>query len=152
MRKFLVLWGAILLAWYCVGAQAFGAVSPALSRVIEGAKKEGSVNLGLTLRAKSHGKPAGELYLAAFQKRYPFLKVNFKRVGGAQERERILTEMTAGVVNFDVITVSETMETSVRGIFAAGAVRAGTTGQVITAAADGAQAALSAEKLISDSS
>ncbi len=50
------------------------------------------------------------------------------------------------------VTVSETMETSVRGIFAAGAVRAGTTGQVITAAADGAQAALSAEKLISGSS
>lgn len=50
------------------------------------------------------------------------------------------------------VTVSDMMETSVRGVFAAGAVRAGTTGQVITAAADGALAALSAEKLISGSS
>jgi len=47
------------------------------------------------------------------------------------------------------LTVSGTMETSARGIFAAGALRAGTTGQVITAAADGALAALSAEKFIS---
>src|SRR3990172_6848946 len=88
---------------------AFSAQSNPLAPYIEGAKKEGSVNLGLTLRAKSHGKPAGELYLAAFQKRYPFLKVNFKRVGGAQERERILTEMTSGISRFDVVSVSETM-------------------------------------------
>ncbi len=49
------------------------------------------------------------------------------------------------------ITVNETMQTSVRGIFAAGAVRAGTTGQVITSAADGAQAALSAVKFVAGS-
>src|SRR3989304_6364762 len=68
-----------------------------LDPIIEAAKKEGSVTIGITLRDKSHGKPAGEFYLAAFKKRYPFLKVNFKRVGGAAERERILTEMTSGV-------------------------------------------------------
>ena len=103
---FLILYVGMLTA---LPLPAFSAQSNPLTPYIEGAKKEGSVSLGLTLREKSHGKPAGELYLAAFQKRYPFLKVNFKRVGGAQERERILTEMTAGVVNFDVITVSETM-------------------------------------------
>ena len=80
-----------------------------LDPYIEAAKKEGSVTLGITLREKSHGKPTGELYLGAFKKRYPFLKVNFKRVGGARERERVLTEMTSGVSEFDVAAISETM-------------------------------------------
>ena len=80
-----------------------------LDPYIEGAKKEGSVMLGLTIRAKSHGKPAGELYIAAFQKRYPFLKVNFKRIGGARERERVIVEMTSGMINFDVATASNPM-------------------------------------------
>ncbi len=80
-----------------------------LDPYIEGAKKEGAVTLGITLREKSHGKPTGELYLGAFKKRYPFLKVNFKRVGGAAERERILTEMTSGMSRYDVVSVSETM-------------------------------------------
>lgn len=80
-----------------------------LDSYIEGAKKEGAVRIGVTLRKESHGKPAGEKYLAAFQKRYPFLKVDFKRIGGGRERERVISELTAGVVNFDVATVSETM-------------------------------------------
>jgi ABC-type Fe3+ transport system substrate-binding protein len=87
----------------------FPAPGAPLDPYIEGAKKEGTVTLGITLREKSHGKPAGELYLAAFQKRYPFLKVNFKRVGGARERERVLTEMASGISEYDVSAVSETM-------------------------------------------
>ena len=47
-RKVFVVWGAILLAWCWGGVQAFGAVSPALSRVIEGAKKEGRVSVILS--------------------------------------------------------------------------------------------------------
>ncbi|MGH7828369.1 MAG: ABC transporter substrate-binding protein [Candidatus Binatia bacterium] len=85
------------------------AVSGPLDPYVEAAKKEGSVRLGVTLRKTSHGKPSGEKYLQAFQKRYPFLKVDFKRIGGARERERVLSEMSAGVINFDVATVSETM-------------------------------------------
>jgi len=80
-----------------------------LDTYIEGAKKEGSVTLGVTLRKTSQGKPTGDKYLAAFQKRYPFLKANLNRIGGARERERVLGEMTAGVVNFDVATISDTM-------------------------------------------
>lgn len=80
-----------------------------LDPYIEQAKKEGAVTLGVTLRKTSQGKPTGEKYIAAFQKRYPFLKANLKRIGGARERERVLGEMTAGVVNFDVATISDTM-------------------------------------------
>lgn len=89
------------------------ASSGPLDPVIGAAKKEGSVRIGVTLRKMSHGKPAGEKYLEAFQKRYPFLKVEFKRIGGGTERERVLSEMTAGMVNFDVATVSETMVNTV---------------------------------------
>ncbi len=86
---------------------ALAAQSNPLDPYIEAAKKEGSVTLGITLKEKSHGKPAGELYIAAFQKRYPFLKVNFKRVGGTRERERVIAEMTSGLFDYDVVTVSE---------------------------------------------
>jgi iron(III) transport system substrate-binding protein len=80
-----------------------------LDPYIEGAKKEGSVRLGITIRQKVHGKVTGQKYLDAFATQYPFLKVNFKRIGGARERNRVISEMAGGVVNFDVATVSETM-------------------------------------------
>jgi iron(III) transport system substrate-binding protein len=80
-----------------------------LDQYIEGAKKEGSVRVGITIREKVQGKVAGQKYLDAFQKRYPFVKLNFKRIGGARERNRLISEMSGGVANFDVATVSETM-------------------------------------------
>jgi iron(III) transport system substrate-binding protein len=83
--------------------------SSPLDQYIEGAKKEGSVRVGITIRTKVQGKVAGQKYLDAFEKRYPFVKVKFKRIGGARERNRIISEMAGGVVNFDVATVSETM-------------------------------------------
>ncbi|MDP2647109.1 MAG: hypothetical protein Q8P24_19410, partial [Desulfobacterales bacterium] len=83
--------------------------SDPLDPYIQAAKKEGAVKIGVTLRNKVHGKPSGELYIAAFQKTYPFLKVNFKRIGGTRERERVITEMTAGIFNYDVAPVGEPM-------------------------------------------
>ena len=97
-----VLFGALLLH------PATGISGP-LDAYIEGAKKEGSVRVGITLRPKVQGKVAGQKYLDAFAKQYPFLKLNFKRIGGSRDRNRVISEMTAGVVNFDVATVSETM-------------------------------------------
>ncbi|HEY7322151.1 MAG TPA: extracellular solute-binding protein [Candidatus Binatia bacterium] len=85
------------------------ATAAPLDQYIEGAKKEGSVRVGITIRPKVQGKVAGQKYLDAFQKRYPFVKVNFKRIGGARERNRLISEMSGGVVNFDVATVSDTM-------------------------------------------
>ncbi|MCK4723747.1 MAG: FAD-dependent oxidoreductase, partial [Dehalococcoidia bacterium] len=46
------------------------------------------------------------------------------------------------------IIVTSGLETSVPGIFAAGDIRSGSSKQAITAAGDGAAAALSAEKFI----
>lgn len=88
--------------------QPFYAHADPIDAYIQAAKKEGAVRVGVTLRSKVHGKPSGELYIAAFQKRYPFLKVDFKRIGGSRERERAINEMAGGIYNFDVAVVSET--------------------------------------------
>jgi thioredoxin reductase (NADPH) len=62
------------------------------------------------------------------------------------------TEISKGVVDLDDtghIVVSSSMRTSVDGIFAAGDIRSGSPQQALTAAADGATAALSAERYLS---
>lgn len=61
------------------------------------------------------------------------------------------TEYLRGLVELDsegYIIVTSSLETSVPGIFAAGDIRSGSSKQAITAAGDGATAALSAEKFI----
>jgi ABC-type Fe3+ transport system substrate-binding protein len=104
-----IRWLVPLLAFGTWFITAPVATAGPLDQYIEGAKKEGSVRVGITIREKVQGKVAGQKYLDAFQKRYPFVKLNFKRIGGARERNRLISEMSAGVVNFDVATVSETM-------------------------------------------
>ncbi|MDP2644697.1 MAG: extracellular solute-binding protein [Desulfobacterales bacterium] len=102
----------ILTLLICGGltvVQPFSVRADPLDPYIQAAKKEGAVQIGVTLRGKIQGKPSGTRYIAAFQKRYPFLKVGFKRIGGTRERERVLTEMTAGMYNFDVVTAGTTM-------------------------------------------
>lgn len=101
-----ILWATILASLIL---QSPPVLSGPLDPYIERAKKEGSVKLGVSLRKMRYGKPAAIKYFKAFKNRYPFLKVKFKRIGGPPERERVLSEMTSGVVNFDVATVSETM-------------------------------------------
>lgn len=61
------------------------------------------------------------------------------------------TEYLKGVVeldNFGYVMVNHNMETNVPGIFAAGDIRSGSACQAITAAGDGATAAIAAEKFI----
>ena len=74
----------------------------------EKAKKEGAVRVGITIRKKRFGKSAGEKYLQAFQRQYSFLRFKFKRIGGSRERERVLAEMSAGLIKYYVVTISET--------------------------------------------
>jgi ABC-type Fe3+ transport system substrate-binding protein len=108
MNRLIKKWLFLIVCSGALAVQPLPAHSDPLDPYIAAAKKEGSVRIGVTLRNKVHGKPAGELYFAAFQKRYPFFKVNFKRIGGSRERERVMTEMASGLFNFDVATVSET--------------------------------------------
>ncbi len=43
-----------------------------------------------------------------FQTRYPFVKVDYERVGGFREREKLLSELAGGKVTYDSATLSET--------------------------------------------
>ena len=63
------------------------------------------------------------------------------------------TEFLRGLLSLDAqgqVATNEGMETEIAGIFAAGDIRQNSSRQVITAAADGATAALSAERFLSE--
>ncbi|MDP2643473.1 MAG: extracellular solute-binding protein [Desulfobacterales bacterium] len=109
MKRRMNVWLFLIICNLTWVARPFYAHADPFAPYREGAKKEGSVTLGITLRDKVHGKPAGQRYLEAFKKHYPFLKVTFKRIGGAPDRERIINEMSAGVFNYDVATVGAPM-------------------------------------------
>ena len=93
--------GASLLSSSSLWAQS-------LDKIVEGAKKEGKLKVGLTVRWEEGGKPGAKKFVEVFQTRYPFLKVEYERVGGSRERERVLTELAAGKVSHDVAVLSET--------------------------------------------
>jgi iron(III) transport system substrate-binding protein len=77
-------------------------------RIADGAKKEGKVKVGITVRWQEGGKPGAKKMVELFQSRYPFVKVDYERVGGSRERERVLSELAAGKVSYDVTVLSET--------------------------------------------
>ena len=95
------LMGASLLSLTPLWAQG-------LEKITEGAKKEGKIKVGLTVRWEEAGKPGAKKFVEVFQTRYPFLKVEYERVGGSRERERVLSELAAGKVSYDVTVLSET--------------------------------------------
>ena len=97
-------------AWIVACLFIFPAATSAqsLDKVIEGAKKEGKARLGLTVRWQEGGKPGAKKMVELFQSRYPFVKVDYERVGGSRERERVLSELAAGQVSYDVTVLSET--------------------------------------------
>ena len=80
----------------------------ALEKVIDGAKKEATVKVGITVRWMEGGKPGAKKMVELFQSRYPFVKVDYERVGGSRERERVLSELAAGKISYDVTVLSET--------------------------------------------
>ena len=104
----IIFWPIFILGLWSLFLLPPSALSGPLDSYIEKAKKEGALRVGITIRKKRFGKPAGEKYLKAFEKQYPFLPLKFRRIGGSRERERVLAEMTAGLIKYDVVTMSET--------------------------------------------
>jgi iron(III) transport system substrate-binding protein len=80
----------------------------ALQTITEGAKREGQVKVGGTVRWLEGGKPGAKKMVEVFQARYPFVKVAYERVGGFREREKLLSELAGGRVTYDSATLSET--------------------------------------------
>ena len=74
--------------------QAYAQESPYLA----GAKKEGQVNMYATAALTNT-----QAVVKAFEQRYPFIKVNFVRVGAENMLCKIRAEKSAGKILFDVI-------------------------------------------------
>src|ERR671923_1154097 len=94
-----------LICWF---SPSLAQDDKALQKLIEGAKKEGKARIGLTMRWEEAGKPAAKKIVEAFHSRYPFVKVDYERVGGSRERERFLPELAAGKVPHDATVASGT--------------------------------------------
>jgi iron(III) transport system substrate-binding protein len=92
----------------CLAPSSRSQDKKALDAVVEGAKKEGKAKVGLTVRWEENGQPAAKKIVDVFQARYPFVKIEYERVGGSRERERVLAEMAAGTIPYDVTVISET--------------------------------------------
>jgi iron(III) transport system substrate-binding protein len=85
-----------------------------LAKLIEAAKKEGQLNWYTSMSVVDHTR-----YLELFNKRYPFIKVNVRRVGGERLVTIITTEHRAGKTLFDAVISSGVAPSLIRsGIFA----------------------------------
>jgi ABC-type glycerol-3-phosphate transport system substrate-binding protein len=90
------------------------AQSAVSARLIEEAKKEGQLNWYTSMSVVDHTK-----YLELFNKKYPFIKVNVRRVGGEKLVTIITTEQRAGKTVFDVVISSGVAPSLIKsGIFA----------------------------------
>ena len=104
MYAFTVLWvfcwSFVLQINGSVGHQAW-AQSEHLSKLIDAAKKEGQLNWYTSMSVVDNTR-----YLELFSKKYPFIKVNVRRVGGERLVTIITTEHRAGKTLFDVVISS----------------------------------------------
>jgi iron(III) transport system substrate-binding protein len=94
---------ALLLDWAVSAPGGTAEKTPTMESIIQGAKKEGKVSWGTNLD-ESEVKELNK----AFQKEYPFIKrVDYSRLRGAEEHERTISEMQAGIFTYDVVSVQE---------------------------------------------
>jgi len=88
--------------------------SESLAKLIEAAKKEGQLNWYTSMSVVDHTR-----YLELFNKKYPFIKVNVRRVGGERLVTIMTTEHRAGKTLFDVVISSGVAPSLIKsGIFA----------------------------------
>ena len=98
--KTLAIGVIVVFGLLCPGAhKAMGQSSPD-PKLIEAARKEGSL-VWYTAMAIDTAKPLAD----SFEKKYPFIKINYIRVGTAQMINRVITETLAGKWDFDAVTV-----------------------------------------------
>jgi iron(III) transport system substrate-binding protein len=102
-----------LILWEFPISPARGQSEPSV-RLVEEAKKEGQLNWYTSMSVVDHTK-----FLELFNKKYPFIKVNVRRVGGERLITIITTEHRAGKTMFDVVISSGVAPSLIRsGIFA----------------------------------
>jgi ABC-type Fe3+ transport system substrate-binding protein len=111
IRKFRLFWGIAA----CINALVIGvaggmtnaraadaAKGPTLDSIVQGAKREGKLSWSTNLEEHE----VREMH-KAFQKEFPFLKINYKRIMGGEQRQRILSEMQAGLFPYDLMSIED---------------------------------------------
>lgn len=90
---------AALIAFWTVASNALAAQVQRLQleEVTQKAKKEGKVRFGFSASEKDMAP-----MMQAFQKKYPFIKLEYNRFRGIEEAEKAMNEFLAGVVNIDL--------------------------------------------------
>ena len=71
-----------------------------LDAIVQGAKREGKLSWSTNLEEHE----VRELH-KVFQQEYPFIKINYKRIMGGEQQQRILSEMQAGLFPFDLMSI-----------------------------------------------
>jgi iron(III) transport system substrate-binding protein len=102
-----------LAVWELPTLQALAQVVPH-AQLVEEAKKEGQLDWYTTMSVVDHTR-----YLELFNRKYPFIKVNVRRVGGERLITIFTTEYRAGKTMFDVVISSGVAPSLIKsGIFA----------------------------------
>src|SRR4030095_2361265 len=73
-----------------------------LNSIVQGAKREGKLSWSTNLEEHE----VREMH-KAFQKEFPYNKINYKRIMGGEQRQRILSEMQAGLFPYDLMSVED---------------------------------------------
>ena len=92
-----------LLNWFLVATSDAAQTKLTVDAIMQGAKKEGKVSWASNLVDDE----VQELN-KAFQKEFPFIKkVEYGRMRGSEENERMLSEMQAGIFSADLVHIGE---------------------------------------------
>jgi len=110
-RKYRLFWGMAAGIIALVNGAAGGmtniyaadaAKGQTLDSIVQGAKKEGKLSWSTNLEEHE----VKELH-KALQSEFPFLKINYKRIMGGEQRQRILSEMQAGMFPYDLMSIED---------------------------------------------
>ena len=101
-KYWLIMIVVVLLNW--IPSAPTRAAEKGLTKeaIIQGAKKEGKVAWATNL-VDDEVRDVTK----AFQKEFPFIRVEYGRIRGIEEHERLISEMQAGIFSFDMIHVTD---------------------------------------------
>ena len=97
----ILLLAGLLLCWFAAPAQAQNVIGKNVDEITRLAMKEGRVHMASSLQRDEE-----DLVLKGFKEKYPMIKLEHTlQIGGAETRQRVLTEAIGGVVEYDIVDV-----------------------------------------------
>jgi iron(III) transport system substrate-binding protein len=96
------MWAVLACLATPVTSAATAPKGPTLDAILQGAKQEGKLSWATNLEEHE----VRELH-KVFQTEYPFIKINYKRVMGGEQSQRVLSEMQASIFPYDLMSIGE---------------------------------------------